>query len=394
MIHIWLSNSHSPLRLWQETSQQWQTANNWQEIATLVNLHNTKDKTACLYFPSLYLLHTEVDLTASQLKALGDNGKRYLFEDISIGNVDDLQVKIQNTNQLFALHRADIDTWTQSASLAGLNIVALLPDFLLLNLHNLDDDATTSAIFYQDETTQLLHSQSGFGGAVADIGLMCQQLNHKSQKIDKLYLTGAISHQSMQSLSLIQNISRHRSSNLPIPVANANRHTLNFAIIQQTTKFPPYLKVIGLVAVFALVMTFIIDGLRIYHYQQATKATKELIKIQYNQWFPNETFNNRLSVERLLSGKLINQQNTQSPNGNVLSVLSSIQPVLQQYQINAKQLNFQNNNLQLQLISPNHNSLNQVVQALNAQGIQAKLGTVSPNAQGQGAVATVDIMLA
>lgn len=397
MIHIWLSNPHSPLRLWQETSQTWQNAENWQEIATLVNLQNTKDKTACLYFPSMYLLHTDVELNTSQLKALGENGRRYLFEEMSIGNVDDLQVKIQNDNQLFALHQADAETWTQSASLAGLNIVALLPDFLLLNTAEMptntsktDENLSKSAIYYQDQTVQLLRCQNGFGCAVIEIGLTCQQLSQSVNAFDKLYLTGAISYQSMQTLSLIENISRHRSNNLPKPVTTPTRHVLNFAVVKQTTKFPPYLKVIGMVAMFAIMMTMIIDGLRIYHYNQATKATKEQIQNQYNSWFPNERFNTKLNIERQLSGKLIANQSSQ--NTNVLSVLSSVQPVLQQYQITAKQLNFQNNRLELQLISRNHDSLNQLVQTLNAQGIQAKLGTVSPNETG--AVATIDILLA
>lgn len=395
MIHIWLSNPHSPLRLWQETSQSWQNAENWQEMATLVNLQNTKDKTTCLYFPSMYLLHTDVDLNASQLKALGENGRRYLFEEMSIGSVDDLQVKIQNNHQLFALHHTDAETWTQSASLAGLNIVALLPDFLLLNADDIADNSKTdenspkSAIYYQDQMTQFLRCQNGFGCAVTDIGLACQQLSQTKNAFDKLYLTGLISHQSMQSLSLIDYISPQTAKNLPIPVITPTRHALNFAIVKQTTKIPPYVKVIGMVAVFAIVLTMMIDILRIYHYQQATHATKEKIKNQYNDWFPNERFNPSLTIERQLAGKLIANQNSQ--NANLLSVLSSVRPVLQQYQVTAKQLNFQNNRIELQLIGRNHNDLNQLVQTLNAQGVQAKLGNVSQN--GESAIATVDILL-
>ena len=76
----------------------------------------------------------------------------------------------------------------------------------------------------------------------------------------------------------------------------------------------------------------------------------------------------------------------------MLTVMTSIQPVLQQHQITAKQLNFQNNQLQLQLIAQNNDSLNQAINALNTQGIQAKLGTITPSEQG--ALAVVEITLA
>ncbi|MGD4317377.1 hypothetical protein QT621_23115, partial [Xanthomonas citri pv. citri] len=56
--------------------------------------------------------------------------------------------------------------------------------------------------------------------------------------------------------------------------------------------------------------------------------------------------------------------------------LSSIQPVLQQYQLTAKQLNFQNNHLQLQLLSSSADSLNKAVNDMVNKGIKAKLGSV------------------
>lgn len=388
MIHIWLSNPHAPLRIWQDTSQSWQIAENWQEIATLINLQNPKDKSACLYFPSMYVLHTKPALASNQLKALGDSGRRYLFEDISIASIDDLQVKQTEQNHLYALHRSDGDTWVQSASLAGVSVVALLPDFLLLNAL-LADDHTPS--FYQDKTTQLLLIDNSFGTAVTDIGLTYHELKQQDTTIDKLNLTGQIGEKTLQTLDLLTDLTYESQKTLPKPIANPTRHALNFAIVKQQSKFPPYLKVISAVAIFAIVLSFVIDGLRIYHYQKATLQTKEQIKLQYNQWFPNETFNNRLNIERLLSGKLINQTGD-TTGSNVLTVMTSIQPVLQQHQITAKQLNFQNNQLQLQLIAQNNDSLNQAINALNTQGIQAKLGTITPSEQG--ALAVVEITLA
>ncbi|HBI48610.1 MAG TPA: hypothetical protein DDY26_02095, partial [Moraxellaceae bacterium] len=166
MIHIWLPTQHAALRLWQQTTQTWQTADDWQTLATLANLQTTQSAKlqACLYFPSVSLLTIQPTLSASQLNALGDTGRRYLFEDISIGSVEDLQVKIQpavsnsELPALFGLHAADIHSWINAASLAGIEIVALVPDFLLLptidTSMNTRAIPTTSAVYYQDADTQ------------------------------------------------------------------------------------------------------------------------------------------------------------------------------------------------------------------------------------------------
>ena len=192
MIHIWLPTQHAALRLWQQTTQTWQTADNWQTLATLANLQTTHSAKlqACLYFPSVNLLTIQPTLTASQLNALGDTGRRYLFEDISIGSVDDLQVKIQpavsnsELPALFGLHAADIHSWINAASLAGIEIVALLPDFLLLPTIDTRIDtsmntraiSTTSAVYYQDADTQLLKLHTYHGMAVSFLPLVLTKL--------------------------------------------------------------------------------------------------------------------------------------------------------------------------------------------------------------------------
>lgn len=393
MIHIWLPNSQAGLRVWQATTQTWQTADNWQEVATLASLTSkNKAKTACLYFPSVHLLKLQPELSATQLKALGDSGRKYLFEDISITSVDDLQIKSHATpNQpthLYALHASDRDTWMQAAQLAGVEIVALLPDYLLLpTLATPRDDALHAAMFYQDHATQLLtfgdtlHTQ---GMAVSYLPLVLGKL----PTIDYIYLSGDIPLTLIEALSNQPNISYQIDERLPAPIADPARHWLNFAVVKRDTRIPPYVKAIAAIMVFAILTALLVDGLRWYHYQQAERQAKVLLQQQYEQWFPNERFNPRLTIQRQLEGKLINEQTTST---NVLTTLSQVQPVLRQYQINARQVNYQTNRLQLQLVASNNDSLNQVINALSAQGIAAKLGSVTP-AEG-GAVAMVDISL-
>ena len=396
MIHIWLPTQHAALRLWQQTTQTWQTADDWQTLATLANLQTTQSAKlqACLYFPSVNLLTIQPTLTASQLNALGDTGRRYLFEDISIGSVEDLQVKIQPTATnselpaLFGLHAADIHSWINAASLAGIEIVALLPDFLLLptidnridtridtsiatstNTKATETRATTSAVYYQDADTQLLKLHTYHGMAVSFLPLVLTKL----PMLETLYLTGFHDETVAQQLASMPNLSIASSELLPTPIKDPVRHFFNFATIKGKTTLAPYAKVIALVSVCALLTAFAVDALRWYYYNQAQKQASTLLAQQYAQWFPNEPLSSKLTLQRQLSGKLTTQQ---SATPNVLQTLSSIQPVLQQYQLTAKQLNFQNNHLQLQLLSSSADSLNKAVNDMVNKGIKAKLGSV------------------
>lgn len=389
MIHIWLPTQHAALRLWQQTTQTWQTADDWQTLATLANLQTTQSAKlqACLYFPSVSLLTIQPTLSASQLNALGDTGRRYLFEDISIGSVEDLQVKIQPTATnselpaLFGLHAADIHSWINAAALAGIQIVALLPDFLLLptidnRIDNRIDTSmntraipTTSAVYYQDTDTQLLKLHTYHGMAVSFLPLVLTKL----PMLETLYLTGFHDETVIQQLASMPNLSVESSELLPTPIKDPVRHFFNFATIKGKTTLAPYAKVIVLVSVCALLTTFAVDALRWYYYNQAQKQAAILLAQQYTQWFPNEPLSSKLTLQRQLSGKLTTQQ---SATPNVLQILSSIQPVLQQYQLTAKQLNFQNNHLQLQLLSSSADSLNKAVNDMVNKGIKAKLGSV------------------
>ena len=381
MIHIWLPTQHAALRLWQQTTQTWQTADDWQTLATLANLQTTQSAKlqACLYFPSVSLLTIQPTLSASQLNALGDTGRRYLFEDISIGSVEDLQVKIQPTATnselpaLFGLHAADVHSWINAASLAGIEIIALVPDFLLLptidTSMNTRAIPTTSAVYYQDADTQLLKLHTYHGMAVSFLPLVLTKL----PMLETLYLTGFHDETVAQQLASMPNLSIESSELLPTPIKDPVRHFFNFATIKGKTTLAPYAKVIVLVSVCALLTAFVVDALRWYYYNQAQKQASTLLAQQYAQWFPNEPLSSKLTLQRQLSGKLTTQQ---SATPNLLQTLSSIQPVLQQYQLTAKQLNFQNNHLQLQLLSSSAESLNKAVNDMVNKGIKAKLGSV------------------
>ena len=177
MLHVWLRAQHSPLAVWHEDVQQWQMVDGWQQLQTIYgNYKSSSHKTLCLYFPSSHALHMDTALNAAQLKQLGNSGKQYLFEETSLTPIEQLnirQLSHADTTQLYALAQNDIEAWQQSAQLAGMNIVALLPDFLLLPPP--EEGAGQQVTFYQDSQTMLLRQSLRQGMAVSYLPLMFER---------------------------------------------------------------------------------------------------------------------------------------------------------------------------------------------------------------------------
>ncbi|MBR5495277.1 MAG: hypothetical protein IKV71_06595, partial [Psychrobacter sp.] len=173
MLHVWLRAQHSPLAVWHEDIQQWQTVDGRQQLQAIYGNYKTNaQKTLCLYFPSSHILQVDTELNATQLKQLGNSGKQYLFEETSLTPVEQLairQISEADNHQLYALAQSDIESWQQSAKLAGMSITALLPDFLLLPTP--DEGAGQQVTLYQDEQTMLLRQSLRQGMAVSYLPL-------------------------------------------------------------------------------------------------------------------------------------------------------------------------------------------------------------------------------
>lgn len=84
-----------------------------------------------------------------------------------------------NTHHLYALAQSDIELWQQSAKLTGMNIVALLPDFLLLSVP--EKGAGQQTILYQDKHTMLLCQSLYQGMAISYLPLIFERFPHLSE---------------------------------------------------------------------------------------------------------------------------------------------------------------------------------------------------------------------
>ena len=417
MLHVWLRAQHSPLAVWHEDSQHWQLVEGWQQLQDIYSRYKANSQKAiCLYFPSTHMLQVDTELNSTQLKQLGSSGKQYLFEETSLTPVEQLairQMSHNNTHHLYALAQTDIELWQQSAKLAGMNIVALLPDFLLLPLP--EEGAGQQITLYQDKETVLLRQSLYQGMAVSYLPLIFERFPHLSEVLivpaidNAVYVTSDVSDiiatdiittdNELANRTEIENsitagsftaitadmIAEHQLLlttlvMMPKRLDNAERHALNFFVKSTDSQLSPYLRVALMVALSALVLQMATDAVQWYQYNEATTATKTEIATQYQSWFPNEPLSTRTKLQVQLEPKL--RSDSQAPASH-MAVLSRISPLIKQSSLKAQALVMQPSALSFTLIAPDRGSLDQFTATLVAQGLTAKLEQVNGNEQGQ-----------
>lgn len=422
MLHVWLRAQHSPLAVWHEGSRHWQLVDGWQQLQDIYSRYKANSQKAiCLYFPSTHVLQVDTELNSMQLKQLGASGKQYLFEEMSLTAVEQLiirQMSHDNTHHLYALAQSDIELWQQSAKLTGMNIVALLPDFLLLPIP--EEGAGQQIMLYQDTHTMLLRQSLYQGMAVSYLPLIFERFPHLSEvlllpAIDELSDV-SVNIETMDDITLADNINvavpvinsfttiqaataamiaEHQLllttlAATPLPLDNPGRHALNFFVKSTDSQLSPYLRVAMMVALSALVLQMATNAVQWYQYNEATAQTKTEIATQYQSWFPNEPISTRTKLQVQLQPKLRSDGQASSSH---MAVLSRISPLIKQSSLKAQALVMQPSALSFTLIAPDRGSLDQFTSTLVAQGLAAKLEQVNGNEQGQfSGQITVDVI--
>ena len=407
MLHVWLRAQHSPLAVWHEDVQQWQSVAGWQQLHDIYSSYKSNShKTVCLYFPSSHVLQVDTELNGAQLKQLGNTGKQYLFEETSLTPVEQLairQTSLADSQYLYALAQGDIEAWQQSAKLVGMSIAALLPDFLLLPVP--EEGAGQQITLYQDDQTMLLRQSLYQGMAVSYLPLIFERFPQLSEvtvvpsieAFDNTNFSDLDATKSDPSIDL-QNpvtttdfsaqtaalIADHQLlltmlTSTPKPIDSPERHALNFFIKSTDSQLSPYLRVAMMVALSALVLQIATDGVQFYQYNQATVATKTAITNQYQSWFPDERLNPRTNLTTQMAPKL-GTNGQASPH---IAVLSRISPLIKQSSLKAQSLVMQPSALSFTLIAPDRDSLDKFANTLFTQGLTAKLERVNSNEQGQ-----------
>ncbi len=376
MLHIWLPTQYSQLYVWLEKQQIWQIYENWQAVSEYFSSNKV-----CLYFPSQFVLQIESDLPSSQLKQLGETGKQYLFEDVSLTPVEQLRIREFNQHghhYLYACASNDLEQWVNSASLVGMEIQLMLPDFLLLPFA----EAKENKIYlYSDKQTTLLRQSQASGLAVSYFPSALEKL----QDAEEILIVPAIpteeeeiqadnNEELLNELGKLTPPYSLSSVGLRPLLKQAYQHKLNFIVKKNNQLISPYLKVILTIGVLALILQMIADAISIQQYQKVSEATDKAMNTQYQAWFPENRLNARTSLQAQLEPLL--QKNSQANNGSI-GLLSQVTPLMQQSNITASSLVADENALTLQITASNRQQLDDFVQKLQQQGLSAQLGMVN-----------------
>lgn len=168
------NQSDSHVYLYQATPTD--KADPWQGYANLAAVaKDHPNAELCLYVPSTSVLQLPEWISSKRRQQLGETGVRYLFEEMTLTPVEQLQVKtwgVGDMQQLFALPQAQLEQWQYGTELVGLKLVAVLPDYLLLPIPK---TGQRSAYLYYDKQTLLMRRSASGGGAIGYLPLMAQQ---------------------------------------------------------------------------------------------------------------------------------------------------------------------------------------------------------------------------
>ena len=425
MLHVWLRAQHSPLSVWHADVKQWQTVADWRQLQENYFGHEKSynsyksgsQTTLCLYFPSSYVLQVDTELSSAQLKQLGDSGRQYLFEEMSLTPVEQLairQVGHLSTHHLYALAQSDIELWQQSALLAGFSIGALLPDFLLLPIP--EEGAGQQIVLYEDNYTTLLRQSERQGMAVNYLPLIFERLpqlsevcvlpaldtatkipsnsiNNSNNDYDSLGLDELSLNKTNDLITAVDNQKSTLASLLaqqqlllttlpvaPMPVESPERHALNFFVKSSDSQLSPYLKVALMVMLSALMLQIATDSVQWYRYNAAAMDTQAAVAAQYQSWFPDEPLNTRNKLQTQVQPKLRND--SQAPASHI-ALLARISPLIKQSSLQAQSLVMLPTALSFTLIAPDRSSFDKFANTLIEQGVSASLERVNSNEQGQ-----------
>ncbi len=374
MLHIWLPTQYSQLYVWLDKQQIWQAHENWQSIS-----EHFSDRMACLYFPSWHILQLESTLPSAKLKQLGESGKQYLFEELSLTSVEQLRIREyadKGHHYLYACATNDISQWHNSASLVGIEIQYMLPDFLLLPVADGAGGKDASAVkvsLYSDKHTSLLRQSQACGTAVSFLPLITESL----QLVDEVIVVPNIEdgQPDAQLLNVLQNLETLHSLSAKTlrPVEQPHRQPLNFMLKTRQRFLSPYLKTTLVVAMLALVLQMFADGLSIYQYNKVAKATETVINKQYKAWFPDDRLNPKTSLKAQLEPMLTSAGTAEN---TALALLSRVSPLIKQSNLTASSLLAKEATLKLTLVADNRSELDRFMQKLQQQGMVAELGQV------------------
>lgn len=378
MLYIWMPETNGTW-YW-STGENWLQSNSLEQLIQDLQTHNGKE--AVVYFSSRHAQVFQQTMNKTHYKQLGQDGVKFLLEEFVTLPIDQMKVvhHFQNDQlNILGVAQSTIETWQYALSLLPVQIVAFLPDFLML-----PEPETNQVIIANLYDHVLVRENAWSGDAVDDLGLYLEFLPADTQ-----VRHSNLNFSQLDSLATVTNADQRTESAYQFQqLVRAKQHPFNVLPKAKNaeTQWSGYWKAAAVVLVAVIFVQLAYDALRWAKLKKVADQTAVQAIDQYKSWFGE---NSRVTEQNIKSQFESQLRMSKLGDTAALSLLSRVGPILMQKQIVAQQVNYADSTLAMSLKAKSADDLQALTQQLNQQGFQAELGNVQ--ADSIGAVGMVKI---
>ena len=378
MLYIWMPETNGTW-YW-STGENWLQSNSLEQLIQDLQTHNGKE--AVVYFSSRHAQVFQQTMNKTHYKQLGQDGVKFLLEEFVTLPIDQMKVvhHFQNDQlNILGVAQSTIETWQYALSLLPVQIVAFLPDFLMLP--EPEENQVIIANLYDHV---LMRENAWSGDAVDDLGLYLEFLPAETQ-----VRHSNLNFSQLDSLATVTNADKRTESAYQFQqLVRAKQHPFNVLPKAKNaeTQWSGYWKAAAVVLVAVIFVQLAYDALRWAKLKKVADQTAVQAIDQYKSWFGE---NSRVTEQNIKSQFESQLRMSKLGDTAALSLLSRVGPILMQKQIVAQQVNYADSTLAMSLKAKSADDLQALTQQLNQQGFQAELGNVQ--ADSIGAVGMVKI---
>ena len=378
MLYIWMPETNGTW-YW-STGENWLQSNSLEQLIQDLQTHNGKE--AVVYFSSRHAQVFQQTMNKTHYKQLGQDGVKFLLEEFVTLPIDQMKVvhHFQNDQlNILGVAQSTIETWQYALSLLPVQIVAFLPDFLMLP--EPEENQVIIANLYDHV---LVRENAWSGDAVDDLGLYLEFLPAETQ-----VQHSNLNFSQLDSLATVTNADQRTESAYQFQqLVRAKQHPFNVLPKAKNaeTQWSGYWKAAAVVLVAVIFVQLAYDALRWAKLKKVADQTAVQAIDQYKSWFGE---NSRVTEQNIKSQFESQLRMSKLGDTAALSLLSRVGPILMQKQIMAQQVNYADSTLAMSLKAKSADDLQALTQQLNQQGFQAELGNVQ--ADSIGAVGMVKI---
>lgn len=373
MLHLWMPEANG---VWQwSIGEKWQLATNLEQLIQDIQLYHGQDVT--VFFPSRHIQILQQNLTKSQYKQLGADGIRYLLEEYTVLAVDTMLIKhhFQDAQiTVLGIEKAQVETMQHALNLIPVQVVALLPDFLVLPV-----PVEQQQVLANIHGHLLVRSQEYVGNSIDDLALYMEY-----QDISQNYAISSLDDQDVERLKSKATEEQLSSFHYQFqPIKRAKQHPFNVLLASHKTTSSSgangYWQALIAVVLLSVITQLSYDALRWYNMKKIADQTAQQAIEQYQNWFGRS---GRITEQNLKSQFESQLRLNQNANTQALQMLSRVGPILMQQNIVAQQVDYQTETLTLSLKAHSSDVLQKLTQQLNQQGFKVELGNIQPNESG------------